>query len=115
MDGAQSDLRTGLPWQMLEIHEPVRLSIVVEAEAELLGRLLRQSPALKRLVDHRWIFLAALNPSCNALVELDSAGSRPYAPEQALRARRGRSSHYYEGRRGHLPFAVVASDRGASA
>ena len=30
MDGAQSDLRTGLPWQMVEIHEPTRLAIVVE-------------------------------------------------------------------------------------
>jgi uncharacterized protein YbcC (UPF0753/DUF2309 family) len=28
MDGAQSDLRTGLPWQMVEIHEPTRLAIV---------------------------------------------------------------------------------------
>jgi hypothetical protein len=25
MDGAASDLRTGLPRQMIEIHEPVRL------------------------------------------------------------------------------------------
>src|SRR5262249_40004733 len=30
MDGAQSDLRTGLPWQMVEIHEPARLAIIVE-------------------------------------------------------------------------------------
>ena len=29
MDGAQSDLRTGLPWQMVEIHEPVRLQFTV--------------------------------------------------------------------------------------
>ena len=28
MDGAASDLRTGLPWQMVEIHEPVRLLFV---------------------------------------------------------------------------------------
>ena len=30
MDGHASDLRTGLPWQMVEIHEPVRLLVVVE-------------------------------------------------------------------------------------
>ena len=30
MDGAASDLRTGLPWQMVEIHEPVRLLFVCE-------------------------------------------------------------------------------------
>ena len=31
MDGHASDLRTGLPWQMVEIHEPVRLLLVVES------------------------------------------------------------------------------------
>ena len=30
MDGHASDLRTGLPWQMVEIHEPVRILFVVE-------------------------------------------------------------------------------------
>jgi uncharacterized protein YbcC (UPF0753/DUF2309 family) len=30
MEGADSDLRTGLPWQMVEIHEPMRLLVVVE-------------------------------------------------------------------------------------
>jgi uncharacterized protein YbcC (UPF0753/DUF2309 family) len=34
MDGAQSDLRTGLPWQMLDVHEPVRLTLVVEASLQ---------------------------------------------------------------------------------
>ena len=33
MDGSASDLRTGLPWQMVEIHEPVRLMIVCEVDA----------------------------------------------------------------------------------
>ena len=34
MDGAASDLRTGLPWQMVEIHEPVRLLFVIETTPE---------------------------------------------------------------------------------
>ncbi|MGH7229910.1 MAG: putative inorganic carbon transporter subunit DabA, partial [Nitrospiraceae bacterium] len=31
MDGAQSDLRTGLPYQMVWVHEPMQLIFVVEA------------------------------------------------------------------------------------
>src|SRR5690606_5727762 len=31
MEGMASDNRTGLPWQMVEIHEPVRLVTLVEA------------------------------------------------------------------------------------
>src|SRR5207247_6440315 len=41
MDGAQSDLRTGLPWQMVEIHEPARLAIVVEAPRDRVERVLQ--------------------------------------------------------------------------
>src|SRR5438270_208884 len=46
MDGAQSDLRTGLPWQMVEIHEPSRLSIVVEGSAERVRRVIEGNPAI---------------------------------------------------------------------
>ena len=34
MNGHASDLRTGLPWQMVEIHEPVRILFVVETTPE---------------------------------------------------------------------------------
>ena len=35
MDGAASDLRPGLPWQMVEIHEPMRILFVVETTPEV--------------------------------------------------------------------------------
>ncbi len=38
MDGHASDLRTGLPWQMVEIHEPVRILFVVETTPERMRR-----------------------------------------------------------------------------
>src|SRR6185312_5175720 len=60
MDGAQSDLRTGLPWQMVEIHEPTRLAIVVESTRDRLRRLVEANPMIERLVRHRWIWLACL-------------------------------------------------------
>ncbi len=44
MDGAQSDLRTGLPWQMVEIHEPTRLAIVVEGTRDRLRRVVEANP-----------------------------------------------------------------------
>ena len=38
MDGHASDLRTGLPWQMVEIHEPVRILFVIETTPERLRK-----------------------------------------------------------------------------
>jgi len=107
MDGAESDLRTGLPWQMVEIHEPVRLPIVIEAELAVVQRLVRESETLKCLVDHQWIFLAALDPISAELFELDGAAAKRYTPEHPLQRTARDSRAHYEGRRGHLPFVAV--------
>ena len=44
MNGAASDLRTGLPWQMVEIHEPVRLLFVIETTPEAMLRIMDRNP-----------------------------------------------------------------------
>ena len=53
MDGAASDLRTGLPWQMVEIHEPVRLLIVCEVAADVMMRVLERNPMMMQMVSKR--------------------------------------------------------------
>ena len=107
MDGAQSDLRPGLPWQMLEIHEPVRLTIIVEAEVHVLQRVVETDEHLRRLVANRWIFLAALDPETSRLDELDPMGARRYSPEDRLPRIVGSSRAHYEGQRQHLPFVAL--------
>ncbi|HEY6214129.1 MAG TPA: DUF2309 domain-containing protein, partial [Vicinamibacterales bacterium] len=74
MDGAQSDLRTGLPWQMVEIHEPSRLAIVVEAPRDRISRVVAGNRGIERLVRNRWIWLASLDPDSGALWESRASG-----------------------------------------
>lgn len=62
MEGASSDLRTGLPQQMIEIHEAMRLLVVVEQTSELLGAIYQRQPALQALIGNGWIVLAAKHP-----------------------------------------------------
>ncbi|HEX8789728.1 MAG TPA: putative inorganic carbon transporter subunit DabA [Polyangiaceae bacterium] len=107
MDGAQSDLRTGLPWQMLEIHEPVRLTILVEATPEVLRRAVERDAYLGRLVRGRWLYLAALHPTERRLFEIDDAGEHPYAVEEPLPVVRGPSRTHYAGHAEHLPFVRI--------
>ncbi len=45
MDGHASDLRTGLPWQMVEIHEPVRILFVIETTPERLMKVVNANAA----------------------------------------------------------------------
>jgi uncharacterized protein YbcC (UPF0753/DUF2309 family) len=114
MDGAQSDLRTGLPWQMVEIHEPTRLAIVVEGIPERVERVVNANPALARLVRNRWIWLACLDPACGTLWEARSDGWLRHTPERTLRVVVGDSADWYRGKRGFLPPVAIQPRPSAS-
>ncbi|MCB9764487.1 MAG: DUF2309 domain-containing protein [Alphaproteobacteria bacterium] len=107
MDGHASDLRTGLPWQMVEIHEPVRLLVVVEARPRQLEALLGRQPGLRSLVLHRWILLAAFDPETGRSWFFTEDGFAPHFPEQRDLPRTGTSADWYGGKRGHLPPATI--------
>ncbi|MEK6707445.1 MAG: DUF2309 domain-containing protein [Pseudomonadota bacterium] len=62
MEGASSDLRTGLPKQMVEIHEAVRLQIVVEARTSVLGEIYGRQESLRELIGGGWVLLSAIDP-----------------------------------------------------
>jgi uncharacterized protein YbcC (UPF0753/DUF2309 family) len=108
MDGAQSDLRTGLPWQMVEIHEPTRLAIVVEDSPDRVWRTVTGNPGIERLVRNRWIWLACLDPASQQLWEWRPNGFVPHMPEHGLPVVVGESASWYQGKRGFLrPVAIL--------
>jgi len=79
MDGTASDLRTGLPKQMIEIHEAMRLQVVVEATTEVLTRIYQRQPPLQELIGNGWLLLAAKDPHSDAIQVFDPAsGFRPW-------------------------------------
>lgn len=106
MDGQLSDLRTGLPWQMVEIHEPVRLLLVIECRPEALRRVLARDATFRRLLAGRWLYVATLDPDGSTLHEIDSEGvARPYQPETTHLEVTTNSLAWTRGRRDHLPPA----------
>jgi uncharacterized protein YbcC (UPF0753/DUF2309 family) len=107
MDGHASDLRTGLPWQMVEIHEPVRLLTVVEAEPDRLLGVLGGRPDLRRLVEHRWLQLVAWSPSTGALHVFERGAFVRYRPASLHLAEAPSSVEHYRGARGHLPCVRI--------
>jgi uncharacterized protein YbcC (UPF0753/DUF2309 family) len=108
MDGAQSDLRTGLPWQMVEIHEPTRLAIVVETSRDRLQQVVEANPSIERLVRNRWIWLACLDADSASLWELRSGGFVAHRPGHSLPVVVGDSATWYHGKRGFLPPVTIA-------
>ena len=114
MDGAQSDLRTGLPWQMVEIHEPARLALVVEGSPDRVRRVVEDNPAIDRLVRHRWIWLACLDPDAGALWELRPTSFLSHTADHPLPAITGDSAAWYQGKRGFLPPVSIVAPAGST-
>jgi uncharacterized protein YbcC (UPF0753/DUF2309 family) len=71
MTGYCSDLRTGLPLQMVEIHEPVRLLYIIDQEPARILEALRLEPPLERLVTNRWVVLMSYSAEDNRMYYLN--------------------------------------------
>jgi uncharacterized protein YbcC (UPF0753/DUF2309 family) len=107
MDGAASDLRTGLPWQMVEVHEPVRLLFVVEATPAALLKIIERNPGIDRLVRNGWIQLATLDPGSTEIHWFRGGRFEPYQPEATELPVVRTSADWYRGWRDHLGYALV--------
>jgi uncharacterized protein YbcC (UPF0753/DUF2309 family) len=112
MDGHASDLRTGLPWQMVSIHEPVRILFVVETAPERLAGVIEASASLKRLVENRWIRMATIDPD-SGCVHVRRGGGFEESREPLERMPVALSSaEWYSGQRQHLPMAWIPAAAG---
>jgi uncharacterized protein len=70
--GNGGDLRSGLPMQSLHdgqkwIHDPLRLSVFIEAPREHLSLAISRHPDVARLVDNAWIHLFAIEPGTSEI------------------------------------------------
>ncbi len=66
VEGNGGTLRAGLPWQSVHdgeklAHEPLRLSVCIEAPREAMSDILARHDGVKALFDNRWMHLFALD------------------------------------------------------
>ena len=111
MDGAASDLRTGLPWQMVEIHEPVRLLIVIETTPEKITAIMDRNPGIGKPCRNDWVQLVTWNPDSTEMHILRGDHFEPYRPAATELPRAATSTDWYRGWRDHLDFAEIEGPR----
>lgn len=109
MDGAASDLRTGLPWQMVEIHEPVRLIFVIESTTARMHSIMERNEGIKRLCYNNWVQLAILDPDSSQIHLFRHGEFQLYQPQATHLPKVGSSVDWYRGWRDHLEFAEIAN------
>ena len=107
MAGHQSDLRTGLPWQMVELHEPMRLLLVVEATPASLLAVASRQPEVLELVVNEWVQLVSVDPESGAMSVLRDGAFVPYTPSASAFPRVQQSAEWHGRSRGHLAPALV--------
>lgn len=107
MDGAASDLRTGLPWQMVEIHEPVRLLFVIETTPAIMLQLMERNPMIGKLIRHDWIQLAVLDPHSSRIQVFRHGEFHDYQPQTSELPKASSSADWYRGWRENLEFAAI--------
>jgi uncharacterized protein YbcC (UPF0753/DUF2309 family) len=108
MNGYQGDLRTGLPLQTVELHEPVRILFVVETTPERLMKVVHANPLLTEFVDNRWIRLSSLDPDTGEIQCYRGKGEwEPLVGSEEPLPVAPSSIDYYRGKREHLPVARI--------
>lgn len=108
MDGAASDLRTGLPWQGVEIHEPLRSLLVIESKPEALFKFMHRNPAAANILKNGWMQLALLDHDSNKILLFNGRDFQPYEPQTTELPHVESSLEWYRGWRDHLGFAEIA-------
>ncbi|MDQ3034166.1 MAG: DUF2309 domain-containing protein, partial [Myxococcota bacterium] len=107
MEGTSGDLRTGLPRQMTEIHEPQRLLCVIEATPATIMAIAARQPGVAELVQNGWVSLACVDPASGAIDVLEAGELRRWEPEHRPLPIVGHSREWYAGKPGFLGPARI--------
>ncbi len=79
-NSSDGDLRPGLPWQMIEVHDPVRLMVIVEHRPEVVLKAIQSTPEVFEWYNNEWVHIAALHPGEKRFYYFKNGVFQPYEP-----------------------------------
>ncbi|WP_448518642.1 YbcC family protein [Rhodoflexus sp.] len=79
-NGLEGDLRTGLPRQMINIHQPLRLMVIVEHVPEIVLQTIRQHAPTYDWFANEWVHLAVVHPQSKEIYYFENEEFKPYQP-----------------------------------
>lgn len=81
-NGIDGDLRPGLPKQMIEVHDPVRLLIIVEHRPDVVLRTIQRAAETYEWFINDWVQLVVLDPETRHLYRFANGEFHSYEPLQ---------------------------------
>lgn len=79
-NGIDGDLRTGLPSQMIEVHDPIRLMVIVEQYADVVLDTIKKNPTTYEWFKNDWVKLAVVHPENKAVFIYKNGQFESYQP-----------------------------------
>ena len=106
MNGYMSDLLLGLPLQMTEIHQPVRLKVLIEAPLARVTSLMQDLSEISHEVHNEWFYLGVLDPETKNIYHWSKGEFKIFKPSNMKIAIYKDSLSYINGKRDFLDFAI---------
>lgn len=79
-NGIDGDLRPGLPSQMIEVHDPIRLLTIVEHFPEVVLTTIQKNPATYEWFINDWVNLVVVNPETHQFFKFKEGSFVEYKP-----------------------------------
>lgn len=79
-NGIDGDLRPGLPNQMVEVHDPLRLLMIVEHHPDVVLKTIQRTPELYEWFINEWVHLVVIAPEDKSLWRFSEGSFHAYKP-----------------------------------
>ena len=79
-NGIDGDLRPGLPSQMTEVHDPIRLLLMVEHFPEVVLRTIQKASETYEWFINEWVVLIAIHPETKEMFHFKNGEFHAYQP-----------------------------------
>jgi uncharacterized protein len=80
-NGIDGDLRPGLPNQMVEVHDPLRLLIIVEHFDEVVLKTIQRTSQLYEWFINEWVHLVVIHPDTKKVTRFKYGSFFDYSPD----------------------------------
>jgi uncharacterized protein YbcC (UPF0753/DUF2309 family) len=77
-NGIDGDLRPGLPVQMIEVHDPIRLLVIVEHFPDVVLTVIQTNPATYEWFANEWVHLVVVHPESHEQFLFGNGKFAPY-------------------------------------
>lgn len=107
-NGIDGDLRPGLPSQMIEVHDPVRLLIIIEHKPEVVFKTISAAPETYEWFINDWVHLVAIDPETHDLFVFGDGKFTPYTVLDTNIEHPTDFTHILEENQDNLPVYEIA-------